>query len=528
MAKPVVALVQGPAWGLQTPPYGAAVLKGWLQSLGYTCTAFDFNIEFYRASGAELEGNWEPHRHQFWLDPEMVEAAMSGPLKPAVDKALERILASGATVVGFSTIYSNRNANLHLARRLKDADPRLITLFGGPQVGRALDARVVAALPEVDYVVDGEGEETLAELLRCLETGKDPESCAGLFFERGGRVVETARRPLIADLDALPFADYSDFPMELYARELALPVSLSRGCPNKCAFCYEVAYWERFRARSGESLVAEIAHQKERMPFDFLWFHDSLLNGHMKSMRAFTQGVIKAKLGVRWVTQAVIRKEMTREVLDEAAASGCTSMNYGLESASFAVMLKMGKLLARGADVDRITRDTHEAGIEVVLNFMFGFPGETEADFQESLAFIERNKDWIDIVQPAPGFCDFYDGTRGRREPAEFGIEFDPAHGNAWWTADGGGNTYLTRMERFERFQAKAYGLGLKNAYPHEKLWMRETIIGGYHYLHGDYEAAIPHLEKAVAEEPFSPENPRRLLDCYNKTGRREKALAFS
>lgn len=508
-----VVLVQPPAWGASCPPYGIAVLKAYLASRGHPAWTLDLNIRLYKAAGEALRAMWKPERHQFWLDPEPVARAFRGELRREVERAVRDILARRPRVVGFSCVFSNEQAGLLLAARLKAERPDLVVVFGGPQASRDAGARRLLESGVVDYAVEGEGELTFADFLDRLKAGEDPSGAPGLTLRRAGRVEAGPARPLAPDVSAIPPADYSDFPMLEYADVGCIPVSLSRGCPNKCEFCYEVQYWRRFRVRKAKALLQELKFLHLTLPrISWLWFHDSLINGHMGELRAFARGLVEENLVVPWASQAVIRPEMTKETLRLLRESGCMSLNYGLESASFATMLKMGKVLAKGSDLDRIVRDTREAGIDCNLNFMFGYPGETEEDYQLTLDFVRRNKDWISLVQPSPGFCDFYPGTSGHKDPERLGIRL--REGSAHWESLDGTNTYPSRMERFERFLRLAHDLGVPCSYPGRELYMRSTILGNYHFDYGRYREALPHLERAAESDPPSEALAARLADC--------------
>ncbi len=513
-----VILIQSPSWGVECPPYGIAVLKAYLQERGHYVRAMDLNLELYQMATPSLKEQWRPECHQFWMDPVMIRNAFEGELRPHVEKIIEKIVALNPQVIGFSVLFSNEQAALILARELKNRLSRCTVVFGGPQASRDAGGEKIVASGVVDYAVEGEGELIFSKFLELLEDGKDPTTVSGLLFIREGQMINTGPHSLVPDLSSLPFADYSDFPMQKYQQIGCIPVSLSRGCPNKCAFCYEVQYWKRFRIRKAESLFKEVLNLKQTMPFiDFLWFHDSLINGHMGELKKFAQYLIDLRLPTPWASQAVIRKEMTKDVLKLLKDSGCVSLNYGLESASFSTMLRMGKVLAKGSAIDQIVRDTTESGIDCVLNFMFGFPGETEGDFQITLDFVRRNKEWISMVQPSPGFCDFYKGTYGYKHPEEFGIKL--REGSAHWVSDDGQNTYLTRMERFERFLDMVYSLGIKCSYPQRTLYLKHTITGNYYFSYGQYKEAIPYLEKARDYEPYSDLVRLHLEECYQRMG---------
>ena len=518
-------LVQTPAWGTGCPPLGIAALKSYLEARGHRIRAVDLNLQFFHAASDALKEQWAPDRHQFWLDPDRVRGVLEGELGDYARFCVAQILESKPRVVGFTVLFSTEHSVLWLARKIKEADPRCLIVCGGPQAGREAAGERLLDSQVVDCVVLGEGEESLNELLEKAEAGEDLATCRGLLLRRNGRIVETAPRPLLPDLTALPPADFSDFFMNSYTHAGMIPVSLSRGCPNTCAYCSEVTYWQRFRVRKAESLLSELRLQRERIPgLDSVTFHDSLVNGHMGELLRFAQGLVDEGAPIDWHGQAVIRKEMTRGALDLLRKSGCRSLTYGLETGSFSLMLKMGKLLAKGSDPDRIVRDTREAGIDCGLFFMTGYPGETEADFQMTLDFVGRNKDWISFVSPSAGFCDFHPGTRGHAHPDDFGIEL--REGSAHWVSKDGSNTYLTRLERFERFLDFVHDLKVPCAYPHRRLHLRNTIIGNYHYVYGQFELAVPYLQKAVDEEPPDETNVQRLAECLAR--RRETAAHAS
>ncbi len=497
-----VRLIQAPAWGPDTPPYGIAVLKAYLQREGFPTTACDWNLALFRAADERLRREWEWGQALFWSSPEPVEGVLSGALAPVVAELVARAAASPARVFGFSVLYTNEHASLAFARRLKAARPDAVVVLGGPQAARAANGHALAADPAVDFVVDGEGEVTFVELLRALQGGGDPAAVPGLLMRRDGRVVDTGKRPLLRGLEGLPPADYSDFDLAAYPG-LRVPLSISRGCPNQCAYCYEVAYWETFRSRKGESVAAEALELRRRygaLPGFLLSFHDSLVNGNIGELRRITKALLAAGAPVPWSGNAVIRKEMTPELLGLLARSGCRELIYGLETASTPVMLKIGKVLARDADAERVVRDTRAAGIETVVNFMFGLPGETEADFALTLDFLRRNRDAITTVSPCHALCIFPKGTTGRDDPAALGIRYLDDGEHHWESLDGD-NALPVRLERYERFVDLAYELGVNCTRPRGPVYLKPTLLAGYHAAKGSPDAAA-HLERALAQDP--------------------------
>jgi hypothetical protein len=129
-----------------------------------------------------------------------------------------------------------------------------------------------------------------------------------------------------------------------------------------------------------------------------------------------------------------------------------------VESGSQRVVDLMGKGF-RVADAERLLRDAAAAGISLVVNFMVGFPGETERDFAQTLAFVARNRDCIGFVNPSPTFTAIGPGTTLREHPGEFGVVLGA--GDHDWTTRRGGNTLAVRQRRFAAFQEHCAGIGV-------------------------------------------------------------------
>jgi anaerobic magnesium-protoporphyrin IX monomethyl ester cyclase len=145
----------------------------------------------------------------------------------------------------------------------KKVNPRIITVVGNVHATFCYDEILQHDHKIVDYIVRGEGEETLPMLLHCLNAGDDPKKVHGVAFWRDGGVVVTPKAPYIQDLDSLPLAwDLVDWPIYSYRAKnnarLAI-VSSSRGCQQKCSFCSQQLFWaQTWRARSPENFVGEI------------------------------------------------------------------------------------------------------------------------------------------------------------------------------------------------------------------------------------------------------------------------------
>lgn len=118
----------------------------------------------------------------------------------------------------------------------------------------------------------------------------------------------------------------------------------------------------------------------------------------------------------------------------------------------------------RVEDAERVIRETHEAGIDAVINFMFGFPGETEEDFNKTKDFLSRNKAFISALNPSLAYTAIGVGTYLYDHAEEYGV--DLTRGHLYWKSKNGDNTYEIRQQRYRDFCRHATSLGIRFAYP--------------------------------------------------------------
>jgi hypothetical protein len=215
-------------------------------------------------------------------------------------------------------------------------------------------------------------------------------------------------------------------------------------------------------------------------------FYDPLINGNIKELQFFCEKIINAVRNndirpIRWRAEAIIRTEMTLGLLTKMKQAGCYQLAYGIESGSQNVLDSMRKRY-RIQEAEEVIKNTHDAGIQVSANFMFGFPTETRQDFQATLNFLSRNRKYINEVYPSESFCSIDKESYLYSHAKEFNLPPDP-HVSFWETMDGS-NTYLERMQRFEEFCELALSLNLDvgSGYSKVKLNKEEDLKGYYMY----------------------------------------------
>jgi radical SAM superfamily enzyme YgiQ (UPF0313 family) len=273
-----------------------------------------------------------------------------------------------------------------------------------------------------DVVLVGEGEATLAELVDALTSGQAQlDAVAGIVFRRAGRLVRTARRPDIKQLDELPFPAWDLVDVERYQRiwrerhgYYAMNMVTTRGCPYHCNWCAKPIWGQRYNLRSPENVVAELAWLKRNYAPDFIWFADDILGLRPGWLARFAELAEQedARVPFKCLSRADL---LLREgAVEGLARAGCRIVWIGAESGSQRVLNAMEK----GTRVEQIyeaARRLRAAGVQVGFFLQFGYPGETRADIELTLQMVRdcRPDDiGMSVSYPLPG-TRFYERVQG-------------------------------------------------------------------------------------------------------------------
>ncbi len=332
------------------------------------------------------------------------------------EKLLEEISAFGPDIVGTNSVTMNFNPAAEILGIVKQANPHVITLMGGPHVSFDHE-NTLALYPGIDIIVRGEGEVTVAELLEKIHAPEKWQGVRGLVFRDKGKIITTDQRPLIQDLDDLPMPARHLLPMARY-QALGYPVSIitSRGCPNQCIFCLgRRMVGTRVRFRSVGNITQEIKILKS-YGISFVNIADDLFTASKSRVKEFCRELVEQELNISWSAFSRVNTIDT-ETLKIMKEAGCHSVSFGVESGN-PQMLKRVKKGVTIAQARKAAMACEEAGIRGHASFMVGLPGETLETMADSLD-LQRELD----MESAFHFLAPFPGTTVREEIENYDLE---------------------------------------------------------------------------------------------------------
>ncbi|MBF0464246.1 MAG: B12-binding domain-containing radical SAM protein [Nitrospirae bacterium] len=315
-------------------------------------------------------------------------------------------------IVGITSVSTYALRVKQIIQMLKNKSESIPIIVGGPHAN---------VLPEsvlnhgADYVVLGEGEFTMLELVSALENNKDVEQVNNIAFLKDGKIFKTQRQSAIIDMDSIPLPARDLLPMHLYkcsgARSKKQPshsVFTSRGCPGTCTFCNKKLFGTNIRYFSVERIVEEFFLLRDKYKAkDIAIWDDNFLSNH-STVHAVCDELTRRNFNTTWSAEARI-DTVNKELLTHMKAAGCDFIAYGIESGSQKVLDNMNKKITLDL-VRNVIRDTQKVGIPIRGYLMMGLPNETVEDIEATIRFaIELNIDVASftLFVPLPGTVEY-------------------------------------------------------------------------------------------------------------------------
>lgn len=313
--------------------------------------------------------------------------------------------------------FSSMNNDIRIAALLKEAIPSMTTVLVGPPASQLADRILQGG--GVDIVARFEYDLTLRDIARSLKNGTGFENIKGISFRKNGGIIHNPDRDCTTakDLDQMPFVS-SIYKKYLRIEDYFLSQSLypevqiftGRGCPYQCTFCSwpETLMGRSYRVRSVNNVVDEFEYIAEELPqVKEIFIEDDTFTIDKERVKAICREIERRKLKITWSCNA--RANLDYETMREMKSAGCRLLDVGYESGSDEIL----KSIKKGISTEpmyQFAKDARRAGLMVLGDFVFGFPGETKETAEKTIAFAKELKP--NIVQfavsvPVPG-TEFY------------------------------------------------------------------------------------------------------------------------
>lgn len=324
-------------------------------------------------------------------------------------RALKDIISSYKPDIAGINIHctSEMDDGAYLAGKVKEINKDIKVIVGGSHPS-ALPQDTLERYKNIDFVVFGEGEYTLLELINSIKESKSPENIYGLAYRDGGNIVINKPRELINDIDSLPMPDFDGFPFDKYKphyfKGIEIPVITARGCPNRCVFCYQ-PMGHNVRTRSFHLVVDEIERDiKDYKATQIFFADDTLTIDPEYTINLFNEITRRGLNRVRYIASTRIDR-VNKDMLKAMKEANVFSIVYGAECGNQRILdgIRKGFTLEQ---TEQAIRWTKEAGIKVDTNFILGLPYENEETIRRTLDFIMKlNPDFLNLAILAPFPC---------------------------------------------------------------------------------------------------------------------------
>ncbi|HEX4871095.1 MAG TPA: RiPP maturation radical SAM C-methyltransferase [Nevskiaceae bacterium] len=436
MAKPCVALVNMPFASVHRPSLALGLLQPLARAAGFRADLHLFNLRLaqrlglgpyeYLAGGQLADGDGVAIEHLSgeWLFSRCFHGRAAPPAAdylaalrqrlsphsrlPGLLRRVRRQIApfladclaatdwSRYTLVGFSTTFEQTFASLCLARALKHRHPQLRIAFGGANCEAGMGLALARHYPFVDYVCRGEADRAWPELLEALARGEDGSGIRGFTARRAGVLIDNGTPPPTEALDALPTPDYDDYFQTLTALDLtranprrAVLLESSRGCwwgaRSHCTFCGLNGAGMAFRRKSPQRALEEASQLVERHGSELLQYTDNILDP--RYFASYLPALAEARLGAGLFYET--KSNLRREQLRTLAEAGVEAIQPGIESFDDEVLRLMGKGVT-GLHNLAVLKWARLYGVQVLWNFLYGFPREPRAAYRSQAALFRR------------------------------------------------------------------------------------------------------------------------------------------
>ncbi len=378
--------------------------------LGYLAAVLDAHGSYVRIYNADkgpeekdfypISSNWERiRRHQRYVE------GLRNDSHPVWAEIRETISKFEPDVVGLTIMTTTLPSAFKVASICKEYSRNSIIIAGG--IHPTVEPERVLRNKDIDFLVAGEGEQTLLELLEAIRSeGRALNRIHGLAYRQNGSFNWNGARALYPNIDKIPFpARHLVLRPELYTPSEMAHLVTSRGCPYRCTFCEAHKLWtRRARFRTPENVISEIRSVIDEYHSHDFRFNDDSFTVNRKRVMEICRRIIEEKLDIGWTCLSRVDL-VDDELLAMMKEAGCQSISFGIESGSERIL----KLIKKDTNRDMIfqaVRQVRKNKIKFSTCFMIGLPFETREDIDQSLQMMKRIRpDLVNVCTftPYPG-----------------------------------------------------------------------------------------------------------------------------
>ncbi len=428
-----------------------ALLAGTCRRAGHEFHGFDLNIDMYRAADPSLHPLWKDDGSPSWNEPAFIDGLFRD-YAGFLDGYVDRMLAPRPEILAVSVQSASSLFALELVKRVRARAPGIFVLFGGPDCFPSERGSSLLGNDRIDALCAGEGEEVLPAYLAAIAAnGMRPVEMAGFCHRRNdGTIFDGGQPRPVMNLDAVPMADFSGIDFSRYTLDNRICMMTSRGCILRCSFCSEGENFLRYRYRSPESLIAEVSRHAKMLrrassKRPHINFSDSLINGRPEALERFCRLILEHRLDFSWGGMALLRKEMTYDLLALMRQAGCVELMWGMESGSHATLKLMRKKLFDPDLAERIVKDANGLGIDQYTNVIVGFPGETDEMFEDTTRFVRKIRPYFRSI--GLPMMEIRRNSHVYADPERYGV-LDKDNVVEWQTKDGSNDIHVRLARR--------------------------------------------------------------------------------
>jgi len=309
-------------------------------------------------------------------------------------------------LLGHSGSTAAHKTALKTIHEIKQSDANIQIIYGGVYPSYA-DQSIMRACAEIDYIVRGEGEQTIVELMTALENKASLEKIDGITWRNGNQIVANRSRAPLQNLDVYrlgwELVDWSLY--RLFGFKRAAGLQFSRGCPLTCSYCGQWMFWKKWRHRSPENIVAQLKILKNEYGVDYVWFADENFSADKETLKRLLELIIAARLNLSLninMTAADVVRDA--DILPLYKAAGIDYMVMGVESLKDEVIANIRKNnpFATSKEAVRLLRQNH---IISLTNIIYGLEVESWKTIGEKFRnMLELDSDILNACYIMPHF----------------------------------------------------------------------------------------------------------------------------